>query len=370
MNARVLIETKPSTTSAPPVRSNLLQRKCACGGTSGPTGECDQCKRRRLVLQPKLAINKPGDRYEQEADRVAEAIVRGGMSRAQAIDSLDEGTAVQRDESATPQTKNEKYKVAAKNAGEEETLQRKAADNHTVSGAPESLDEVLHSSGLPIDAGARRFFEGRFGYDFGHVRIHADGRAAQSARAVNALAYTVGHDIVFAAGQYAPESETGKRLLAHELVHVLQNTMLTDANQPLIQRAEAERDDDAVQAYIDKALEQNSNDVDGASLSLMARRNKLEDCGDENLAAAEHYMFARYLVGELYVPAGWVAELVAGYALFKIGNYWQYAFINWILGACQATPVSAFQVKWGLKGVLAGKADKNRKSRWWRWTPW
>jgi hypothetical protein len=123
-----------------------------------------------------------------------------------------------------------------------------------------------------------------------------------------------------------------------------------------------------VQGYIDKALGRNSNDIGGASKSLMAMRDEASDCGDENLAAADHYMFARWLVGEMYVPASLVAEMTAGYALFKIGACKEYAFINWInpLGHCQASPASAFQVKWGLKGVLAGKAD--RKRSW--WTPW
>src|SRR5205085_3153068 len=68
----------------------------------------------------------------------------------------------------------------------------------------------------------RTFMEPRFGHDFSRVRVHADGRAAESARSVNALAYTVGEDLVFGAGQYAPGTSAGKRLLAHELSHVVQ----------------------------------------------------------------------------------------------------------------------------------------------------
>ena len=79
-----------------------LQSKCACGGTPGPTGECEQCKRKRLALQPKLAINEPGDRYEQEADRVAETIMRGGIAGRNAISSLGQGGAVQREEPKAP----------------------------------------------------------------------------------------------------------------------------------------------------------------------------------------------------------------------------------------------------------------------------
>ncbi len=81
---------------------------------------------------------------------------------------------------------------------------------------------VLSSPGEPLDAETRRFFAARFGHDFSSVRVHADAAAAQSAHAVNALAYTVGEDIVFGAGQYAPRSRAGQRLLAHELTHVVQ----------------------------------------------------------------------------------------------------------------------------------------------------
>lgn len=68
----------------------------------------------------------------------------------------------------------------------------------------------------------RSHFESRFGRDFGHVRVHTDGEAATAARAVQARAYTAGHNIVFGHGEYAPSTTAGRRLLAHELVHVVQ----------------------------------------------------------------------------------------------------------------------------------------------------
>lgn len=86
------------------------------------------------------------------------------------------------------------------------------------------MHEVLHSPGQPLDAETRAFFEPRFGHDFSRVRVHTDVKAAESARAVNALAYTVEHDVVFGAGQYAPHAVVGKRLLAHELAHVFQQS--------------------------------------------------------------------------------------------------------------------------------------------------
>ncbi|MEK6337410.1 MAG: DUF4157 domain-containing protein [Acidobacteriota bacterium] len=89
-------------------------------------------------------------------------------------------------------------------------------------GAPPIVHEVLNSSGQPLDSPTRAFMEPRFGHDFSRVRVHTDSRAAESARAVNALAYTVGTDVVFRAGHYAPATLRGNRLLAHELTHVVQ----------------------------------------------------------------------------------------------------------------------------------------------------
>jgi hypothetical protein len=90
--------------------------------------------------------------------------------------------------------------------------------------APAIVHDVLRSPGQPLSPSTRAFFEPRFGRDFSQVRVHADDRAAESARSVDSLAYAVGGDLVFAGGQYAPESNSGRRLLAHELAHVVQQT--------------------------------------------------------------------------------------------------------------------------------------------------
>lgn len=90
------------------------------------------------------------------------------------------------------------------------------------SAAPSLVREVLRSPGQPLDPATRNFMEPRFGHDFGRVRVHTDGRAAESARAVSARAYTVGDDVVFGANKYAPASQEGRGLLAHELAHTIQ----------------------------------------------------------------------------------------------------------------------------------------------------
>lgn len=108
----------------------------------------------------------------------------------------------------------------------EGTLQRAAINSASTNAVPPIVHDVLNSPGQPLDAGTRAFMEPRFGHDFSQVRVHTDARAAESARSVNALAYTVGRDVVFGTGQYAPGTGEGKRLLAHELTHVVQQNRL------------------------------------------------------------------------------------------------------------------------------------------------
>ena len=108
-----------------------------------------------------------------------------------------------------------------------EGLQRKASGAAEMDSAPASVHGVLRSSGTPLDRATRSFFEPRFGHDFSKVRIHSDSQAAASAGAVNALAYTVGNDVVFASGRYSPSSSEGRKLLAHELAHTIQQSRLS-----------------------------------------------------------------------------------------------------------------------------------------------
>jgi len=146
-------------------------------------------------LQAKLPVSQPGDPYELEADRVADRVMR-----------MAAPPSIQR-------------KCGPCEEEEEQKLQRK--ENGA---APASVNHTLPSAGRPLDASSRTFFEPRFGRDFSNVRIHNDTKAAESARSVNALAYTVGKDIVFGAGQFSPGTQTGRSLLAHELSHVCQQT--------------------------------------------------------------------------------------------------------------------------------------------------
>jgi hypothetical protein len=129
------------------------------------------------------------------------------------------------------------------------TLQRLATGAASQATAPPIVHDVLHAPGQPLEHQSRARFESLFGRDFSHVRVHSSEQAAASASAVNALAYTVGRDVVFGRGQYAPRTGTGQRLLAHELAHVVQQSdrssfagdeiQIGDAGSPL--ETEADR---------------------------------------------------------------------------------------------------------------------------------
>lgn len=120
-------------------------------------------------------------------------------------------------------------------------LQRKGDGQNKTSDAPHIVHEVLSSSGQSLDPVTRNFFESRFNHDFSRVQVHTDAKAAESSQAVNALAYTVGDNLVFGAGKYAPRTDAGRSLLAHELTHVVQQSKTSNpsANE---QRLETEAD--------------------------------------------------------------------------------------------------------------------------------
>ena len=170
-----------------------------------------------LPLQPKLTVNQPGDLYEQEADAMAEQVMR--------MPAGSTGKRVQRcacGGTAGPDGECEACKARRL------ALQRKG-DSTGGSEAPQSVHQTLNRPGQPLDDSTRDFMESRFGSDFSGVRVHTDSQAAQSTRDVSARAYTVGSDVVFGAGQYAPGTEGGKSLLAHELTHVVQQNEINDS---------------------------------------------------------------------------------------------------------------------------------------------
>jgi Domain of unknown function (DUF4157) len=163
-------------------------------------------------LQAKLMINTPGDQYEQEADRVADQVMRMPEPQIQRTCSCGGGCA---ECSKKDEIEPKHGPVQMKHIGPTGSSQAEA---------PPIVHEVLRSPGQPLDAATRAFMESRFGHDFSRVRVHTDAAAEQSARDIKAHAYTTGQNIVFNFGQYAPGTGEGNRLLAHELTHVVQQS--------------------------------------------------------------------------------------------------------------------------------------------------
>ncbi len=169
------------------------------------------------TLQTKLRIGQPDDIYEQEADRVADAVMRMPEPEILSRNELH----IQR---SCPACDENELKRQSINEEEEEKLQAKKTSDRAPEIDPniESHIQSLNGEGQPLSEDSRAFFEPRFGHDFSQVRVHTDTKAAEAARAVNARAYTVGHDVVFGEGQFRPASFEGKKLMAHELTHVVQ----------------------------------------------------------------------------------------------------------------------------------------------------
>ncbi len=361
-----------------------LQRKCGCGGSAGFSSTCPECQRKKFLgkpLQPKLRINEPGDVYEQEADRVAEQVMRMAETDSEA-GNLRSNAAVQRRVAANePMNGNsliiQRVEVASEMAASEgtipkdtegsrcpswradpESISKRAAETYVqndmtppsqatveridceppifngnygcyvhfsdglvirvivrakdivvgvppintltpppatplcfydyhcpegllvltlrecksakptgpttivqrraAAGGTGSVDAgplvntELSSPGQPLDSATRAFFEPRFGHDFSRVRVHAGGMAEQSARDVNAHAYTMGHNIVFGAGRFSPETLEGRRLIAHELTHVVQQSGANGMTSGVVQRQPAGK----TEAYYQRLVKQ------------------------------------------------------------------------------------------------------------------
>lgn len=213
-----------------PAASNC---SCAEGGEN-----CEECQQKQhaavarqslvsrqpaltLSRSSRLMVSEPGDGCEQEAGRVADQVMR-----------MTAPATLQQKCSACDNEEKLQRKCAKCEDEEKVALHRKEAASGPQF-APPVVQGVLNSPGQALDPAARAFMEPRFGYDFSHIRVHTGPEADESARAVNALAYTVGNNIVFAAGQYATGSRAGQALLAHELAHTVQQGRPSPRNRLL-----------------------------------------------------------------------------------------------------------------------------------------
>jgi hypothetical protein len=269
MNERLQSQATPvPTPSFAPIRSNLRQRKCACGGTPGLDGECAECSRKRLLglqrcsadqakpsevpsivydeirssgqqrtgddeatlasnestgveyhfgqvpvyasvprsIQPKMKVGTPGDRYEQEADHVAGQVVQqrsrvGGAERFQSLVNGERASEPSNQIDAEPGPHVSKSQI-----------------------------EPGSNLGKPLESGTREEMSRKIGFDFSNVRIHTDALSVYANKGLNARAFTHGSDIFFNQGEYSPNTLEGRRLLAHELTHVVQQANMPDGS--------------------------------------------------------------------------------------------------------------------------------------------
>ena len=205
------------------------------------------------LIQAQLKVSQPGDKYEQEADRVAEQVVNspGAMpSQSTSISGNTQGSSMQRmpemeegkselkkpDEMAVPaisrmpegEEDKELKKKPVEGKAEEEDMAPNLQTKPTAHASPLVKPSVasninrMQGGGTRLPKPVRAYFEPRMGADFSQVRVHADAHAADTAKSINARAFTVGPNIAFGAGEYSPDTTAGRKLLAHELTHVVQ----------------------------------------------------------------------------------------------------------------------------------------------------
>lgn len=281
------------------------------------------------IMQAKLQVGQPGDEYEQEADQVADKVMRMPEPDVQRQPKDEEEKNLRRqpredeelqraplpedeDQKLRRQSmeEDEKLQRVSKKGDEEEklnrkpvkdedekSLQTKPASSHApqVTPAVQAHIDGMRGGGNPLPASARAFYEPRFGYDFGDVRLHSDQRAAESARAVNARAFTVGHDIAFGAGEYSPGTFTGRRLLAHELTHVVQQTGLNNL-----------RSGKNENGHINHSLTLNPSPVASAKLQRVIAIGgaNLDDAGGITSAQAQNEIVTSHLADIVNNTAG------------------------------------------------------------------
>ena len=176
---------------------------------------------RPLDIRTRLAVTTADDAYEQEADRVAETVMTTPDVQRQPEEEEEEGQL-----QAQPLAGGVAAPVRRQAEEEEEKVQARGglAGALEVPAGMERRIHALRGAGRPLSGAARAFFEGRLGYDFGQVRLHTGGEAAGVVHALQARAFTLGPDIAFGPGQYRPGTTEGRRLLAHELAHVVQQS--------------------------------------------------------------------------------------------------------------------------------------------------
>lgn len=285
-------------------------------------------------LQAKLNVSQPGDALEREADQVAEQVLRMPQPGA-SVETSD----------AAPR------------------ISRLSESGQGSSEASAAVHDTLRESGQSLDTATRAYFEPRFGRSFDDVRVHTGAAAADSAYALGAKAYTVGSDIVFGERQYAPQTDTGRRLLAHELTHTLQQRQSASATvqrqdedemtergrrflgrqPPGAQRRDVVRMQQARSAV--RSIAKNGeaslglwpNEADGTVQGFQLTQNfRAEFAPGANPA---DYAIVQWIKGEMYTAEGGRrAYFPANTALYGRDPTQPWRFTDWIIDTPDADP--------------------------------
>ncbi len=200
------------------------------------------------TIQTSLAISQPGDRYEREADRIADIVMRmpAAPSEIPDISAASSARPPVRRACVVCKAVNEHGNASGSepDANGAMSVQRMAVPGAALGVTPavEANVRTLQGQGSPLPQATRQFFEPRFGADFSQVRVNTGGRADETARSLGAKAFTVGSSISFGAGQFAPTLPEGQRLLAHELTHVVQQDGAVRRSRAPARRKESEPD--------------------------------------------------------------------------------------------------------------------------------
>ena len=241
MTRESVTRTQQQMPTTHPLSSGILQRKCACGQQTIAGGDCEECQKKesflqlhpidqtyfsqpldsalqpfqesrfqsdfsRVPIQTKLKMGQPNDKYEQEADWVAHMMMQTQDSEVVEAKPISDRITFMVQGSMDKQQ-------------EEEPIQGSGVYQSV---GFESQIKSMRGRGKPLTASTRAFFEPRFGWDFSQVRIHTGAQTDMIARSINAKAFTLGNNIAFSTSHYASETDAGKKLLAHELTHVVQ----------------------------------------------------------------------------------------------------------------------------------------------------
>jgi len=184
------------------------------GPKGKPSSKSDDIARETAALKAQQEMFKPAS--QKKAEKAEEdAFVQAYIRSQKFTIPLSPGTPAKKDETPKPEEQQQKKE-------DDKPVQRAPASATSAQPARANVDGALEGPGRPLEPGARRSLEARFGRDLSRVRVHDDARAAATAGSIDAAAFTVGEDIAFAPGRYDPSSDEGRRLLAHELAHVVQ----------------------------------------------------------------------------------------------------------------------------------------------------